>query len=175
MPIVTVEAIVNWRGSSGKVAVGIATARPTTATNTDLGHEELRDALDVSQDLAALGDHPRDDPEVVPHEHEVGDRARHLRPRALRDGEARLLERRDVVDAVADHRHVAPGVGQRVHDRPLAVRRDAADGGRGQDRLAQRLRLGRAAPRRPAPAPTRHAGVVSDRARRSPARRPRAP
>ena len=36
MPIVTVEAIVNWRGSSGKVAVGIATASPSTAANTDL-------------------------------------------------------------------------------------------------------------------------------------------
>ena len=55
-----------------------------------LGDEELRDPLDVSQDLAPFGDHTRDDPEVVPHEHEIGDRARHLRPRALRDGEARL-------------------------------------------------------------------------------------
>ena len=29
--MVTVEAIVNWRGRSGKVAVGIATASATTA------------------------------------------------------------------------------------------------------------------------------------------------
>lgn len=36
IPIVTVEAIVNWRGSSGNVAVGIATARSITAVNTVL-------------------------------------------------------------------------------------------------------------------------------------------
>jgi hypothetical protein len=36
MPIVTVEAIVNCRGSSGYVPVGIATATATTAANTAL-------------------------------------------------------------------------------------------------------------------------------------------
>ena len=122
MPIVTVEAIVNWRGRSGKVAVGIATASPEHRGEHRLGHEQLRDALDVAQDLAALGHHPGHDGEVVADEHEVGDRARHLRPRALRDREARLLERGHVVDPVADHRHVAAGVGERVDDRALALR-----------------------------------------------------
>ena len=42
MPIVDVEAIVNWRGSSGKVPVGIATAKPTMAVNT-VGDEQLGD------------------------------------------------------------------------------------------------------------------------------------
>ena len=36
MPIVTVDAIVNWRGRSGKVAVGRAIASPETATKTVL-------------------------------------------------------------------------------------------------------------------------------------------
>ena len=45
--------------------------------------------------------------EVAAHEHEVGDAARHLRAAALRDREPRRLERRHVVDAVADHRDVA--------------------------------------------------------------------
>ena len=68
--------------------------------------------------------------------------------------EARLLERGHVVDAVADHRHVAAGVGERVDDRPLALGRDPPDRGRRQDGVAQRRWLGRAAPRRPAPAPS---------------------
>ena len=36
MPIVIVDAIVNWRGSNGNVAVGIATAIAITAVNTVL-------------------------------------------------------------------------------------------------------------------------------------------
>ena len=143
MPIVTVEAIVNWRGSSGKVAVGNRDREPDEGDEHRLGHEELRDALDVAQDLAPLGHDPRHDGEVVAHEHEIRHRARHLRARALRDREPRLLERGDVVDAVADHRHVAPGFLQRIDDGALALGRDPADRGRGQDRLPQRRRFGR--------------------------------
>jgi hypothetical protein len=55
--------------------------------------KELCHALDVAQDLAALAHHPGNDGEVVAHEHQSGDRARHLRPGALCDREMRLLER----------------------------------------------------------------------------------
>ena len=139
----------------GKVAVGSATASPTTATNTVLVTNSWATRWMLRRIWRPSATIPGHDAEVVADEHEVGDRPRHLRSRALRDREASLLERGHVVDAVADHRHVAPGRRQRVDDRALAVRRDAADGRRRQDRLAQRLRLGRAAPRRRARAPIR--------------------
>ena len=57
--------------------------------------------------------------EVAAHEHEVGHALGHLRAAALRDRQPRRLERRHVVDAVADHRHVAaPG---RAAPRPRAA------------------------------------------------------
>ena len=103
--------------------------------------------------------------EVVADEHEVGDRARHLRAGALGDRQARLLQRGDVVDAVADHRDVATGVGQRGHDRALALGRDPPDGGRGErPPRADAAGLGRqrlAVERRRR---ARHAGVARDRA-----------
>ena len=75
-------------------------------------------------------------------EHEVGDRAGHLRARALRDRQPRLLQRRHVVDAVADHRRRSGRPRSARRPRALAVGRDAADGGRRQHRLAQRGRFG---------------------------------
>ena len=106
-----------------------------------LGDEQPCDSLDVAQDLAPLGDHARHDAEVVANEHEVGDRARHLRARALGDREARLLQRRHVVDPVADHRNVATGAGEGLDDGALAVRRDPPDRRRGQDDVAERRRV----------------------------------
>ena len=92
-----------------------------------LRDEELRDALEVAQHLAALGDERRHAREVAADEHEVGHGARHLRAGALRDRESRRLERGHVVDAVADHRDVAAVGGERLDDALLALRRDAAD------------------------------------------------
>ena len=63
------------------------------------------------------------------------------------------LQRGDVVDAVADHRHVAAGGGERVDDRALPVRARCGRPRAPQHRLAQLLRVGRAAPRRRAAAP----------------------
>ncbi len=140
-----------------------------------LGDEQPRDPLDVSQDLATFADHPGHDAEVVADEHEIGDRARHLRSGALGDRQPCLLERRDVVDPVAEHRHVAPGVGERGDDRALALGRDPPDGGRGQDGLAAAPPDRWGAPRRRAPAPTRARRRRERSPRRWPARRRRAP
>ena len=90
MPIVTVDAIVNWRGSSGKIAVGSAIASTRTAAKTVLVTNScatrwmLRRICRPSATIA--GHHA----EVAADEHEVGDRSRHLRARALGDREARL-------------------------------------------------------------------------------------
>ena len=92
-----------------------------------LRDEELRHPLDVAEDPPALGDHRRDRREVAVDEHDVGDGLRHLRARALRDREARRLQRGHVVDAVADHRHVAAAAAQRLDDAALALGRDPPD------------------------------------------------
>ena len=143
MPIVTVEAIVNWRGSSGKVAVGIATSSAATAVNTDLVTNSRATRSMLRRICRPSATMPGTTAKSFAHEHEIGDRARHLRARALRDREPRLLERGHVVHAVADHRHVAPVGGERLDDRALALGRDAADRRRRHERLAQRGRLGR--------------------------------
>ena len=76
-----------------------------------LRHEELRHPLEVPEDLAALGHHRRNRSEVAPHEHDVGDALRHLRPRALRDRQACALSARDVVDASPTIARSAPNRG----------------------------------------------------------------
>ncbi len=73
MPIVTVEAIVNWRGRSGKVTGRDRHGQADDGGEHALGDEQPGHSLDVAQDLAPLGDHPGHDAEVVAYEHEVGD------------------------------------------------------------------------------------------------------
>ena len=138
MPIVSDDVSVNWRGSSGKTPVVSAIATSRNAVNTRLRDEQPRDALDVAQDLAALVDHPRHLAELAADQHEVGDRARHLRPAALRDREPRLLERRHVVDAVAEHADVLAALREHAHDARLVLGRDPPDRGRRAHRLEQR-------------------------------------
>jgi hypothetical protein len=92
-----------------------------------LRDEELRHALEVSQDTATLGDEGGHDLEVAPHEHEVGDAPRHLDAAPLRDREPGRLEAGHVVDAVADHRNVVPVGAQRLDHAPFPVGRDAPD------------------------------------------------
>ena len=144
------------------------------------GDEELRHPLDVAEDPAALGDHRRDRGKVAVDEHDVGDGLGHLRSRALRDREARRLQRRDVVDAIPDHRHVTAVTAQRLDDPPLSLRRDATHD-RQRGREAGRARASPAgAPRRRAAArepgcrrPSRSSPRSSRRRRRG--RRPRRP
>ena len=117
-----------------------------------LRDEELRHPLDVAKDPAALGDHRRDRREVAVDEHDVGDGLGHLRARALRDREARRLQRRDVVDPVPDHRHVAPVAAERLDDAPLSLRRDAAHDRQRRARAGRALHRSPGAPRRRAAA-----------------------
>ena len=169
MPIVSAAASVRCRGSSG-YACGV---RPIERTRNEcerrLRDEELRDALEVAQHLAALGDERRHAREVAADEHEVGDGARHLRAVALRDREPRRLQRGHVVHAVADHRDVAAVGGERFDDALLVLRRDPADH-RSARRAGGAARPGRAAgrarrrARRPrCPRPPRRRPTVSGR------------
>ena len=87
-----------------------------------LRDEELGHALDVPEDPAALGDHAGNRGEVAVDEHDVGDRRGHLRARALRDREARRLQRRHIVDAVSHHRHVTAAAQKRLDDTTFAFR-----------------------------------------------------
>ncbi len=92
-----------------------------------LGHVEAAEAVDVAGDPAALADRLGEAPELVFEQDDVGDAFRHLRARAHRHRHPRLLQGGHVVDAVADHRHVAPGVDQRPHQRFLLLRLDPAE------------------------------------------------
>ena len=97
-----------------------------------LGQIEAPEAVDVAGDPAPLGDRARQHRELVAQQDDVGDALGDLAPGAHRDGEPRLLERRDVVDAVADHRREPAALGERADQRLLLLRRDPAE-----DRVAQ--------------------------------------
>ena len=71
------------------------------------------------------------------------------------------LQRRHVVDAVADHRHVAARAGERLHDAALALGRDPPDDARRVDERAQRGGVAREARCRRA---TRSTGMPASRA-----------
>ena len=130
MPTVSAPTIVRCRGSSGYSAGVIPIATIRNAAKTDFVTKSfvtrwmLRRIRRPSATIAGNGG------EVAVDEHDVGDRLRHLRARALRDREARRLQRRHVVDAVADHRHVAAAPPERLDDAPLALRRDPPDDAR---------------------------------------------
>ncbi len=72
-----------------------------------LGQVEAAEAVDVAGDPPAFGDRFGQPGELVVEEDDVGDAFGHLRAGAHRHREPRLLQRRHVVDAVADHRRVA--------------------------------------------------------------------
>ena len=101
--------------------------------------------------------------ELVFEQDDVGDAFGHLRPRAHRHRHPRPLQRRHVVDAVADHRHVAPGGDQRPDQRFLLLGLDPAE-----DRVLGRglrqplLVLGQVRPL-DHPGVLRHADRVGDR------------
>ena len=92
-----------------------------------LGQVEAPEAVDVAGDPPALGDGPRQHRELVAEQDDVGDPLGDLASGAHRDGEPGLLQRRDVVDAVADHRREAPAIGERADQRLLLLRRDPAE------------------------------------------------
>ena len=130
-----------------------------------LGHVEAAEAVDVAGDPAALGDRPRQARELVLEQDDVGDPLGDLAARAHRDRHPRPLQRRDVVDPVADHRHEAAALRQRRDQRLLLLGPDPAE-----DRVLLRD-LGRAPSRSSGSSiAVDHPGV---RAGRRPRRRPR--
>ena len=78
--------------------------------------------MDVAGDPPAFGDGFRQPRELVLEQDDVGDAFGHLGPRAHRHRQPRLLERGDVVDAVADHRRVAARFAQRRRPVPSSAR-----------------------------------------------------
>ena len=86
-----------------------------------LGQVEAAEAVDVAGDPPALADRLGQPRELVFEQDDVGDALGHLGARAHRHRHPRPLQRRHVVDAVADHRHVAPGVDQRARPAPSSA------------------------------------------------------
>ena len=102
--------------------------------------------------------------ELVLEQDDVGDPLRHLGARAHRHRQPRLLQRRHVVDAVADHRRVAAGVAAAPRPAPSSAR--ARSGRRSCSRCAASASssgsLGQVGPSI-TPASARHADRVGDR------------
>ena len=128
-----------------------------------LGQVEPPEAVDVAGDPPPLADRLRQARELVFEQDHVGDPLRHLRPRSHRHREPRLLQRRHVVDAVADHRRVAPRRPQRPDQRLLLLGRDPAEDRVALRRLGQRLGVLGQVGALDHPGVARHADPVGDR------------
>ena len=83
--------------------------------------------MDVARDPATLADAAREHRELVLEQDDVGDPLGDLAARAHRHGQPGLLERRDVVDAVADHPGEPALLREGADKRLLLVRGDAAE------------------------------------------------
>ena len=112
IPIVRNAATVRWRGRNGNAKPKIARREDQEAGVDGLRQVEPRQPVDVARDPPSLADGPRQHRELVLEQHDVGDALADLAARAHRDGEPGALERRHVVDAVADHRRRAAALGQ---------------------------------------------------------------
>ena len=164
MPIVRKAARVRWRGRKGKAKPGTATSRIRVGGVDGLGQVEAAEAVDVAGDPPALADRLRQARELVLEQDDVGDALGHLGAGAHRHRHPRLLQRRHVVDAVADHRHVAAGGDQGGDQRLLLLRLDPAEDRVGERDLAPAASgsSGRSGPST-TPASRRHADRVGDR------------
>ena len=100
-----------------------------------LRHVEAAEAVDVPGDAPALGDRARQPRELVLQQDDVGDALGDLAARAHRHRHPRLLQRGDVVDAVADHRREPARARERRDQRLLLLGPDPAE-----DRVAARRR-----------------------------------
>ena len=141
MPTVSSATTVLCLGSTG-------IARPTSDGAQDgerhvqhPGQEHRQAVVHARDDALALEDRLGQGREGVLEQHDVGDRAGRLAAALHRDAQLRLLERQDVVDAVADHGHPFAALA-----RSAATRRALSDGGtrpnteRVRDGLRQRRR-----------------------------------
>src|SRR4029453_10786431 len=91
------------------------------AAKTDFATKSLVTRWMFRRMFRPLRDHRRHDAELAANQNEVGDRLCHLHAGPLRDPESRGLERRHVVDAVADHGDVVAGVPECLHEVALSL------------------------------------------------------
>ena len=108
-----------------------------------LREEEHRDALDVRDDLATLGDDAGQLREPAVEQHDARDRLGRGRSRVHRDADVGLLDRQRVVDAVARHRDRVAATLQRGDDVLLLRRRHPAEHDVLLERLAELVEVGR--------------------------------
>ncbi len=130
--------------------------------------------MHARDDPLALQDRLRQCREGVLEQHDVGDRAGRLAATLHRDAQLRLLQRQDVVDAVADHGDPFAALAQGAHETGLERRRHPPEHGPGAHGLGQLRRRPSAPARGPRWPPRRGSGRPGGPARpRSPGCRPR--
>ena len=133
------EVRVNWRGSSGKTPLGSAIVTSRKAVKIAL----LTKSRATRWMLRRIWRPSWTSGGTSPNSPETRTRSETERaicvPRALGDRQPRLLQRRHVVDAVAEHADVLAALGQHPHHARLVLGRDAADRRRRPHRRQQLL------------------------------------
>ena len=118
--------IVRWRGRNGIGPPGDADRDREQHGVHRLGHEEIRDPLDVGDDPPAFGNDTGHGRELPVEQHDLGHGAGRRRATAHRDPDVGVLQRECVVHTVARHRNHVTTLLQRGHDRPFLVRGHAS-------------------------------------------------
>ena len=93
----------------------------------DAHHEDAQDVVHAVDDPLAFTEGERERREGVLHQDEVADASGGLAAALHGHGDVCLLERDDVVDAVTDHRDIAPAVAQGLYEVLFLLGRHAAE------------------------------------------------
>ena len=120
------ESMADCRGAKGNPPIDMMMAI-IAALKKMRTMKIAQDVVHAVDDPLALAEGVGERGERVLHEDEVADAAGGLAAALHGHGDVGLLERDDVVDAVADHRDVAPAVAQGLHEVLLLLGRDAAE------------------------------------------------
>ena len=129
MPIVRKRGQGEVAGQEGEGEAGHGDEQDQRRGVDGLGQVEAAEPVDVAGDPPALGDRLRQARELVLEQDDVGDALGHLAAGAHRHRHPRPLQRRHVVDAVADHRRVAARVRSARDQRLLLLGLDPAEDG----------------------------------------------
>ena len=136
-PIVNVPTSVRWRGRNGYVTPLNTVAEREEQRVRGLDEEQARDPLDVVDHPPTLGEHRGQRRERAVEQHELGDRSAGLGAARHRDAAVGVLQGEHVVDAVAGHRDDVAARLQRLHHRPLLVRRHPPEHRRAVERVGE--------------------------------------